>query len=107
VKEKSELAKALEVAYKEDDEILIESALNGMEVSVGVLDYKGEVIVLGITEIVPTKNSLIMKLNMKVLLRKSHRQELMKRPEKSRRNLYQSLQITWNERIFAFGIHYR
>lgn len=46
VKEKSELAKALEVAYKEDDEILIESALNGMEVSVGVLDYKGEVIVL-------------------------------------------------------------
>lgn len=55
VKEKSELAKALEVAYKEDDEILIESALNGMEVSVGVLDYKGEVIVLGITEIVPDK----------------------------------------------------
>jgi D-alanine-D-alanine ligase len=55
VKEKSELAKALEFAYKEDDEILIESALNGMEVSVGVLDYKGEVIVLGITEIVPDK----------------------------------------------------
>ncbi|PZU89664.1 MAG: D-alanine--D-alanine ligase [Chryseobacterium sp.] len=55
VKEKSELAKALEVAYKEDDEILIESALNGMEVSVGVLDYQGEVIVLGITEIVPDK----------------------------------------------------
>ncbi|WP_374443875.1 D-alanine--D-alanine ligase [Epilithonimonas sp.] len=55
VKEKSELAKALEIAYKEDDEILIESALTGMEVSVGVLDYKGEVIVLGITEIVPDK----------------------------------------------------
>ncbi|SDF08254.1 D-alanine--D-alanine ligase [Epilithonimonas hungarica] len=55
VKEKSELKSALEIAYKEDDEILIESALNGMEVSVGVLDYKGEVIVLGITEIVPDK----------------------------------------------------
>lgn len=55
VKDKSELAKALEVAYKEDDEILIESALVGMEVSVGVLDYQGEVIVLGITEIVPDK----------------------------------------------------
>lgn len=55
VKDKSELAKALEVAYKEDDEILIESALIGMEVSVGVLDYRGEVIVLGITEIVPDK----------------------------------------------------
>lgn len=55
VKEKSELKTALEVAYKEDDEILIESALNGTEVSVGVLDYKGEVIVLGITEIIPDK----------------------------------------------------
>ncbi|WP_312764799.1 D-alanine--D-alanine ligase [Epilithonimonas sp.] len=55
VKDKSELKNAIEFAYKEDDEILIESALNGMEVSVGVLDYKGEVIVLGITEIVPDK----------------------------------------------------
>lgn len=55
VKEKRELKNALEIAYKEDDEILIESALNGTEVSVGVLDYKGEVIVLGITEIIPDK----------------------------------------------------
>ncbi len=55
VKGKSELKNAIEFAYKEDDEILIESALNGMEVSVGVLDYQGEVIVLGITEIVPDK----------------------------------------------------
>jgi len=55
VKEKHELKAALEIAYKEDDEILIESALNGTEVSVGVLDYKGEVIVLGITEIIPDK----------------------------------------------------
>ena len=55
VKEKSELKNALEIAYKEDDEILIESALNGTEVSVGVLDYKDEVIVLGITEIIPDK----------------------------------------------------
>ena len=55
VNDKSELKNAIEFAYKEDDEILIESALNGMEVSVGVLDYQGEVIVLGITEIVPDK----------------------------------------------------
>ena len=55
VKDKSELKNAIEFAYKEDDEILIESALNGMEVSVGVLDYQGEVIVLGITEIVTDK----------------------------------------------------
>ena len=55
VKDKIELKNAIEFAYKEDDEILIESALIGMEVSVGVLDYQGEVIVLGITEIVPDK----------------------------------------------------
>ena len=55
VKDKIELKNAIEFAYKEDDEILIESALDGMEVSVGVLDYQGEVIVLGITEIVPDK----------------------------------------------------
>ena len=53
VKEVSELIAATEIAFKEDDEILIESFLNGMEVSVGVIDFKGETIVLGITEIVP------------------------------------------------------
>ncbi len=55
VKEKSEFAKALDFAFAEDDEILIESFLDGMEVSVGVVDYKGETVVLGITEIIPTK----------------------------------------------------
>ena len=53
VKDISELEKAIEIAYKEDDEILIESFLDGTEVSVGVLDYQGKTIVLGITEIVP------------------------------------------------------
>lgn len=53
VKESSELIAATEIAFKEDDEILIESFLDGIEVSVGVIDYKGETIVLGITEIVP------------------------------------------------------
>lgn len=52
VKEKSEFQKALDFAFAEDDEILIESFLNGTEVSVGVLDYQGETIVVGITEIV-------------------------------------------------------
>lgn len=55
VKAQSELAAAMDFAFKEDDEILIESFLDGMEVSVGVLDYKGETTVLGITEIVPDK----------------------------------------------------
>ncbi|SFA85231.1 D-alanine-D-alanine ligase [Flavobacterium swingsii] len=46
-----QLEKALEFAFAEDNEILIESYLNGTEVSVGVLKYKGETKVLGITEI--------------------------------------------------------
>lgn len=53
VKQASELLAATEFAFKEDDEILIESFLDGMEVSVGVIDFKGETVVLGITEIVP------------------------------------------------------
>ena len=46
-----QLDKALDFAFAEDTDILIESYLNGMEVSVGVLKYKGETKVLGITEI--------------------------------------------------------
>jgi len=49
---KADLPKAIEVAFKEDDELIIESFLDGTEVSVGVIRYKGEVTVLPITEIV-------------------------------------------------------
>lgn len=51
-KDSEELLKAIEVAYQEDDELIIESFLDGTEVSVGVINYRGEVIVLPITEIV-------------------------------------------------------
>jgi D-alanine-D-alanine ligase len=47
-----EFNSALETAFKEDSEILIESFLNGTEVSVGVIQYKDEILVLPITEIV-------------------------------------------------------
>ena len=49
---KEEILPAIETAYKEDSQILIESFLDGTEVSVGVLEYKGKVKVLPITEIV-------------------------------------------------------
>ena len=49
---KEDLAEAIAVAFKEDDEILIESFLDGTEVSVGVINFKGEITVLPITEIV-------------------------------------------------------
>lgn len=52
VKEASQLTEAIEKAYAEDDEIIIESFLKGTEVSVGVIKYKEETIVLPITEIV-------------------------------------------------------
>jgi D-alanine-D-alanine ligase len=52
VRTANELPIAIEVAYREDSEIIIESFLDGIEVSVGVINYHGEVTVLPITEIV-------------------------------------------------------
>ncbi len=52
VKHAEELPIAIEVAYKEDNEILIESFLDGTEVSVGVIQYQDEIKVLPLTEIV-------------------------------------------------------
>ena len=47
-----DLPKALDFAFAEDNDILIESYLKGTEVSVGVLNFNGKTTVLGITEIV-------------------------------------------------------
>jgi D-alanine-D-alanine ligase len=46
------LQSAIDIAFEHDDELIIESFLDGTEVSVGVLRYQGEVLVLPITEIV-------------------------------------------------------
>ena len=45
--------KALQTAFEVDDEILIESFLNGREISVGVVKINGKTTVLGHTEIIP------------------------------------------------------
>lgn len=52
VHEKQHLEAAIEIAFKEGNEILIERFLDGTEVTVGVIPYKGETIVLPLTEIV-------------------------------------------------------
>ena len=52
VYKKEDLQQALNLAFKEDNEVIIESFLDGIEVSVGVFEYKGETIVLPLTEIV-------------------------------------------------------
>jgi len=52
VYKEEKLVEAIHFAYQEDDEVLIEEYLDGVEVSVGVITYKGKVKVLPITEIV-------------------------------------------------------
>lgn len=52
VYKKQELDQAIKDAFQEDDEIIIESFLDGVEVSVGVINYQNEIMVLPITEIV-------------------------------------------------------
>lgn len=52
VKNKSELIPAIEKAYQEDTEILIEEFLDGIEVSVSVIQYKNKIKVLPVTEII-------------------------------------------------------
>lgn len=47
-----DLDQAIALALKEDDQIIIESFLDGTEVSVGVITHRGEVTVLPVTEIV-------------------------------------------------------
>ena len=49
---KETILPAIEKAYREDEAILIESFLDGIEVSVGVIQYKNHLKVLPITEIV-------------------------------------------------------
>lgn len=52
VYEKKELQAAIDKAFNEDDEIIIESFLDGTEVSVGVITFKGDTLVLPLTEII-------------------------------------------------------
>ena len=52
VYEENKLSEAIEVAHREDSEVLIESFLQGTEVSIGVITYEGKVHVLAPTEIV-------------------------------------------------------
>ncbi|WP_185869521.1 D-alanine--D-alanine ligase [Blattabacterium cuenoti] len=52
VYEKKHFYRAIKIAFKEDEEIIIESFIEGKEISVGVFSFKNEVIVLPITEII-------------------------------------------------------
>ena len=52
VSKKENLLEAIDVAFAEDHQILIESFLDGIEVSIGVIEYENQVKVLTPTEIV-------------------------------------------------------
>ena len=51
VNDKKGLSVAISNAFKEDDELVIERALEGREITVGVLEWKGKLTVLPITEV--------------------------------------------------------
>jgi D-alanine-D-alanine ligase len=55
VTEGEQLAPALEKAFKEDDQVLVEEMITGREFTVGVFKSRGEVIVLPITEVISQK----------------------------------------------------
>jgi D-alanine-D-alanine ligase len=81
VKEKSALLEATEIAFKEDNEILIESFLDGMEVSVGVMIIKGKPLSWALRKLFLPMSSSIMKRNMKELPKKSLLHASMTKPE--------------------------
>ena len=51
VKQKEELPGAIDIAYKESNDVLIEAFMNGREVACGVLKTKNKIFVLPVTEI--------------------------------------------------------
>ncbi len=50
-----ELGAAIEKAFKEDDQVLVEEFIKGRELTIGVFKTKGEIIALPITEIITKK----------------------------------------------------
>lgn len=51
-----ELGKAIERAFKEDSQVLVEEFISGRELTIGVFKSKGEIIPLPITEIISKKD---------------------------------------------------
>jgi D-alanine-D-alanine ligase len=56
VTEAADLEAALEKAFKEDEQVLVEEFIKGREFTIGVFKHKGNIIALPITEIIPKKD---------------------------------------------------
>ena len=98
VKTKNEMILAIEKAYKEDSQILIEAFLDGSEITIGVLNYNGEIKVLPMTEIV-TENDFF-DYEAKYLGKSEEitpariSDEIHKKLEKTARKVYKSLNMS-------------
>ncbi|MDB5193084.1 MAG: D-alanine--D-alanine ligase [Segetibacter sp.] len=56
VSEAGELEAALQKAFKEDDQVLVEEFIKGREFTIGVFKYKGDITTLPITEVISKKD---------------------------------------------------
>ncbi len=56
VSKESELSQAIDKAFKEDDEVLIEEFINGNEFTIGVFRYQNTITPLPITQVISKKN---------------------------------------------------
>ena len=54
-KASDELGAAIEKAFKEDNQVLVEEMIKGRELTVGVFKSKGDIVVLSITEVISKK----------------------------------------------------
>ncbi len=97
VKNSKEMIPAIKKAFKEDNEILIEAFLDGPEITVGVLEYKGVIKVLPMTEIVTENNFFDYEAKY---LGKSQEitparisEETHKKLEKTAKHIYQILKM--------------
>lgn len=65
VEKKGELKPAILKALKEDSQAILESFISGREITCGVVNYRGNIRALAITEIVPPKTSKFFDLKSK------------------------------------------
>lgn len=108
---KKELLKdAIAVSFKEDNEIIIEAFLDGTEVSVGVITYKGETTVLPITEIVSNNDFFDYKAKYlgesQEITPARISEEMANKVKKVAKNVYEILKIkgfSRSEYIFKDG----
>ena len=72
-----ELGAAIEKAFKEDEQVLVEEFIKGREFTIGVFKSKGKIIPLPITEIITKKDFFDTKQNIWVPVKKLRRRKWM------------------------------